>query len=335
MRAVVIDQPGSFGIETIDDPSPGRDEIVVAPRAVGICGTDLHIIDGHFPPAPYPLVPGHEFAGEIVAVGPDVDELETGQRVAVDPSLFCGHCAYCRRGRGNLCQHWGATGDTVNGAFADYVSVPARNAYPIGDDVTWNAGALVEPLSCVVHGLRRLAMPAGSELLIVGAGTIGLLLLQAARRSGATSVSVVDPDESRRALAASMGADAVASHAAELSADRPLGFEYAVEATGVPAAAETALNALCRGGTMLVFGVAPEEARLELSQYRVYNDEITVLGSMAVLDTFEPALRLMSSGAIAHTAMVTHTFALAQFAEAVDAARQRRGLKVQVTDRAR
>lgn len=330
MRAVVIQEPGTVSVETIDDPTPAAGEIVVAPRAAGICGTDLHIIDGEFPPAPYPLVPGHEFAGEVVAVAPDVDDVTVGRRVAVDPSLFCGHCVYCRRQRGNLCQYWGATGDTVNGAFAEYVSVPARNAYALPDDMAWDAGALVEPLSCVVHGLRRLAMPAGSELLIVGAGTIGLLLLQAARRSGAAEISVVDPDDGRRALAARLGADSVASSADELLAGRELGFEYAVEATGVPAAGEAALGSLCRGGTMLVFGVAPEQARLSLSPFRVYNDEITVLGSMAVLSTFGPALRLMAGGAIATDAMVTHTFGLEDFGKAVDAVRQRSGLKVQV-----
>jgi len=135
------------------------------------------------------LVPGHEFAGEVLAVGSDVGHVAVGDRVAVDPSLFCGHCVYCQRRRGNLCVNWGATGDTVNGAFAEYVSVPARNAYAIPDDMGWGAAALIEPLACVVHGLRRLSMPAGSDLLVVGAGTIGLLLLQAAGRSGAAQLT--------------------------------------------------------------------------------------------------------------------------------------------------
>jgi 2-desacetyl-2-hydroxyethyl bacteriochlorophyllide A dehydrogenase len=329
MQAVVIDQPGSFGVTSIEDPTPGPGSIVVAPRATGICGTDLHIIDGHFPPAPYPLVPGHEFAGDVVALGSGVDGVREGDRVAVDPSLFCGHCRYCRRGRGNLCESWGAIGDTVGGAFAEYVAVPAANAYRIGSGVSYEAGALIEPLSCVVHGLRRLAVPSGSELLIVGAGTIGLLMLQAAVRSGAAQVSVVDPDAERRALALTLGARAAAGSAEELLGDRP-GFEYVVEATGVPAAGEAALAAVGRGGTMLVFGVAPEEARLAVSPFRVYNDEITILGSMAVLESFEPALRLMDAGAIDVASMVTHRYDLQGFGDAVQAVRSRAGLKVQI-----
>lgn len=331
MRAALITTPGQFSVESVPDPAPGPGEIVVAPHAVGICGTDLHIVDGHFAPAPYPIVPGHEFAGEVVAIGAGVTDVTVGHRVAVDPSLFCGHCTYCRRQRGNLCENWGATGDTVDGAFAEFVSVPARNAYRMPDDMTWSAAALVEPLSCVVHGLRRLAMPAGAELLVVGAGTIGLLLMQAAHRSGAAAVSVVDPDPSRRAHALELGAEQAAATVDELLDNRTIGFEFSVEATGVPAAAEAAVAGLCRGGTMLVFGVAPAEARLPLSQFKVYNDEITVLGTMAVLNTFEPALRLMRSGAIAADAMVTHTYPLAEFSTAIDAVRARRGLKVQVS----
>jgi NADPH2:quinone reductase len=330
MRAAVVTTPGSISIETLPDPTPGPGEIVVGPRAVGICGTDLHIIDGDFPPAPYPLVPGHEFAGEVVAVGRDTGGVSVGDRVAVDPSLFCGRCIYCQRQRGNLCENWGATGDTVDGAFAEFVAVPAGNAHAIPDSMSWGAAALIEPLSCVVHGLRRLAMPAGSDLLVVGAGTIGLLLIQAARRSGAAAVSVIDPDASRRDLAAAMGADAVAGTLDELMGNRRKGFEYAIEATGVPAAAGTALSSLGRGGTMLVFGVAPPDAQLPLSQFQVYNDEITVLGSMAVLNTFEPAMRLMASGAIDAARMLTHTLPLDQFADAVQLVRDRQGLKVQV-----
>lgn len=328
--ALVIAEPGSFSIQEVPDPTPGSHDVVIAPRATGICGTDLHIIAGEFPPAPYPLVPGHEFAGEVVEVGSGVDSLAIGDRVAVDPSLFCGRCTYCRRGRGNLCENWGAIGDTVDGAFAEFVRVPAANAYRIPEHMPWTSAALIEPLSCVVHGLRRLAMPAGSQLLIVGAGTIGLLLLQTAARAGAASIAVLEPDPSRRELALKWGAAQVAATLEELRADQPSGFEFAIEATGVPAAAVDALAGLCRGGTMLVFGVAPPEALLPLSQYRVYNDEITVLGSMAVLNSFEPALALMASGAIAAEAMVTHRFDLPDFDDAVSAVRNRSGLKVQI-----
>ena len=119
MRAAVIETPGTVSVTTVPDPAPGPGQVVVAVAACGICGTDLHIFDGDFAPTPYPIVPGHEFAGEIAAVGPDVRSLRVGDRVAVDPSLFCGHCHYCERGQGNLCENWNAIGVTRDGACAD------------------------------------------------------------------------------------------------------------------------------------------------------------------------------------------------------------------------
>jgi 2-desacetyl-2-hydroxyethyl bacteriochlorophyllide A dehydrogenase len=251
--------------------------------------------------------------------------------VAVDPSLFCGHCVYCKRQRGNLCLNWNAIGDTVDGAFAEYVAVPAANVYALPDGMPYAAGALVEPLACVVHGLRRLAIPPGGEVLIIGAGTIGLLLAQAAGRSGAARVSMVDTDPARLARAAKLGADVVATSVAEVLDGRDIGFEHVIDATGVPAATQAALPALCRGGTLLIFGVSPAEALLPVSPFQVYNDEISVIGSMAVLNTFEPALRLMGSGTITAEDLITHQVPLERAADAFAAVRERAGLKAQVT----
>jgi NADPH2:quinone reductase len=332
MKAVVVSTPGSWSV--VDDlpvPHPARDEVQVQVKAVGICGSDLHILAGEFPPTPYPIVPGHEFAGVVTEVGGDVADLAVGDRVAVDPSLFCGRCRYCQAGRGNLCAAWGAIGDTVDGAFAEYVVAPAKNAYRMPDDMGFAAGALVEPLSCVVHGLHRLAIRAGSDLLIVGGGTIGLALLQAAKRSGATTVDVVDTDASRVTRARSFGADDAATSVAELVGRRGRGYEYVIEATGVPAAGQAALEALDRGGTLLIFGVAPEDGALSVSPFKVYNDEHTILGTMAVLDSFGPALSMIAAGAIDVDRMITHRFALDDFDEALATMRGRDGLKVQVS----
>lgn len=149
MRAAIIDQPGSIRVGEQADPVPGPRQVVIRVGACGICGTDLHIADAHFPPTPYPIVPGHEFAGEIVELGPDVPGgWQAGDRVAVDPSLFCGYCGPCRAGRGNLCENWGATGDTVDGAFAEYVAVPSANCHRLPDHVSWQAG------SCCCGDLR-------------------------------------------------------------------------------------------------------------------------------------------------------------------------------------
>jgi 2-desacetyl-2-hydroxyethyl bacteriochlorophyllide A dehydrogenase len=325
VRAAIWEAPGELRIGERDDPTPGHGELVVKVGACGLCGTDLHIADGDFAPTPYPLVPGHEFAGEVVAVGPEVDGWSEGARVAVDPSLFCGHCEYCRVGRGNLCANWNAIGDTVDGAFAEYVKVPAANAYALPDELDFRTGALIEPVSCAVRGMHRLAVQPGESALVVGAGTMGLILQQLILRAGATRVAVVDTNEGKLGLAARLGADAVATSAEDLGT-----FDVAVDATGAPPAIESAFGALRRGGRLMIFGVASPQAAVSLSPFRIYNDEITVLGSMAVLHSFGPAVDLVAAGAIDAKAMLTHDFPLDGFGDALATVRRGEGVKSQV-----
>lgn len=330
MRAVIVAAPGRVAVGERPDPTPLADEVVIKVGACGICGTDLHIVDGEFPPAPYPLVPGHEFAGEIVAVGTGVTGWHAGDRVAVDPSLFCGHCSYCRRLRGNLCTNWGAIGDTVDGGFADYVRVPAANCYRLPEGMSYSEAALIEPTACAVHGLNRLRLRLGSSLLITGAGTMGLLLLQLARVAGAADIAMVDREASRLDLARRFGASLAVTSVEAAQAAQADGYDYVIEATGVGAVAQQAFAAVRRGGTFLVFGVAPAEARLQISPFAVYNQEVTLLGSMAVLSTFDPAMRVLRSGVIDAANLITHMVPLSEFPRALQLARERAGLKVQV-----
>ncbi|MEV6912602.1 zinc-dependent alcohol dehydrogenase family protein [Amycolatopsis sp. NPDC051071] len=327
MRAAIVDRPGEIRVGEVPDPKPGDRQVVVKVGACGICGTDLHIADGHFPPTPYPIVPGHEFAGEIVELGADVPGgWQVGDRVAVDPSLFCGYCKPCRSGRGNLCENWNATGDTVNGAFAEYVAVPSANCYRMPDTMTWEQGALVEPVSCAVHGVRRIGVEAGERFLVVGAGTMGLIMQQLLQRAGA-HVTMVDRNTSRLGRAKDLGAVAVASDVKELDDEK---FDAAADCTGAAPAIEAAFDSLQRGGRLLVFGVAPAEARVALSPFRIYNDEITVVGSMAVMNSFGAALDLVADGAIDTGALLTDTLPLEQYPDALALMRSGAGLKVQV-----
>jgi 2-desacetyl-2-hydroxyethyl bacteriochlorophyllide A dehydrogenase len=328
MRAVIWEAPGQLTVTEAADPAPGHGELIIGVGACGICGTDVHIADGEFPPTPYPIIPGHEFAGRVVALGDGVPAgWREGDRVAVDPSLFCGHCPACRRGRGNLCANWNAIGDTVNGAFAEYVAVPADNAYRIPGSVDDAAGALIEPLSCAVHGLHRLGPVVGEDVLLIGAGTMGLLLLQLLASAGARSVSVVDRKASRLTAAKAVGASQVAEDVSALDHGP---FGVAVDATGAPAAIEAAFGRLDRGGRLLIFGVSSGDATVSLSPFRIYNDEITVLGSMAVLHSFGAAAELMAAGTIDTGPLLGPPFALDQFAEALDGVRRGEGIKIQV-----
>jgi len=325
MRAIVIDRPGTFRVAEVPDPTPGAGEVVVRVEYCGICGTDLHILAGEFPPTPYPITPGHEFAGTVVARGPDVKpDLPIGTRVAVDPSLYCGYCRRCRAGRDNLCENWAAIGDTVDGAFAEFVAVPAVNAYRLPDHVDTQHGAMAEPLACAVHGLRRLGPVFGEPVVVIGAGTMGLLLLQVLLVSGAGPVAVVDRVSERLEVARKLGAEVAVTSAEALEGER---FEVAVDATGVPQAIESAIGLLDRGGRLLVFGVSPAEAAIRVSPFRVYNDELTITGSMAILRSFGQAVDLLASGAVDPRLLLSEPLPLEEYGEAVHRVRTGQGIK--------
>ena len=264
MRAVIIDAPAGIRVGNVPEPTPRSDELLIRVEACGICGTDLHIIDGDSPLAHYPIIPGHEFAGEVVALGRDITQsngngganITVWSRVAIDPNLYCGHCDFCRTGHENLCLYYTALGVTLNGAIAQYVAVPLRTAYVLPSTVSWREAALIEPVSCAVHGMHSLNPRSGDTFLIVGAGTMGLLLLQLALRGGASRVAMVDVNTQRLACAQQLGATRTYNDIKRALADEPLGFNCVIDATGVPAVIENAFMAVKRGGKFMVFGVA-------------------------------------------------------------------------------
>jgi threonine dehydrogenase-like Zn-dependent dehydrogenase len=200
MRAALIDKPGSVRVGNIPDPTPNPGELIIRVGARGICGTDLHIVDGDSPLVRYPIVPSHEFAGEVVVVGKNVPQrigtretkLAVGARVAVEPNRYCSYCEFYRTGRENLCLNYAAIGVTADGAFAGYVTVLASQAYVLPENLSFQEATLIEPVSCAVHGMHRLNPKSGDSFLIMGAGTMGLILLQLAVRGGASRVAMVD-----------------------------------------------------------------------------------------------------------------------------------------------
>jgi len=330
MKAVVIEKPNEVSVKEVADPTPAADQALIKVEACGICGTDIHVIRGEFAPTRYPIIPGHEFCGEVVAVGREVRNLKVGDFVAVDPSLFDGTCRQCRMGRFNLCEHWNGIGvGSANGACAELVAVPAVNAFRLPADMPRNWGALVEPLSCAVHGLDQVGIRAADDYLIYGAGTMGLLLGQLVKDSGAERLDIVDTNPKRHALAKRLAADRVAASAAEL--DKPDGWDVVIDATGAVPAIEDGIRRVARGGTFLMFGVANADAKATISPFRVYNDEIKIIGSMAVLHSFERALALLAKGVIDSEAMITDRFSLDDYSKAIEAFLSGRGLKVQVT----
>ncbi len=327
MRAAVIRSPGEVAVETVDDPTPASGEVVVEVAACGLCGTDLHILEGEFAPS-LPVIPGHEFAGQVVARDANTLGVSEGDRVAVDPSLYCHQCHYCRIGHNNLCQRWGAIGVTVSGGAAQYVAVPAANCVRLPDHIETADATLIEPLSCAVRGYDVLRSQLGSHVLIYGAGTMGLMMLELAKRVGAVSVDLVDVNPDRLVVARQLGSSNAVTSADQL--ERPFGWELVVDATGNERAIQDGLGRVAPAGTFLQFGVAAYAARATIEPYKIYNQEITITGAMAVLHSYERAAELFAAGILDPRVFITDRLPLERYAEALDTFRAGKGLKTQV-----
>jgi 2-desacetyl-2-hydroxyethyl bacteriochlorophyllide A dehydrogenase len=322
VRAVVVERPGGqAGVQSVPDPSPVHGEVVVAVRGCGICGTDKHILEEGLPTVSYPLVPGHEAWGEVVAVGgedrgppEEGGGLQVGDVVAIDPSLHCGVCRRCRRGQGNLCEHWGAIGGTKAGAWADYVAVPVANAHVLRD-FPLNCASIIEPVACALRGIHQLRPEPGQSALVVGGGTMGLLLAVLLEFAGVEPITVVETRLERRTVGQRLaqietrGPDDLAGE----------DWDLVIDATGSPRAIESGIERVAPGGKFMVFGVASPDARVEFSPFRFYQREITIVGSMAILRTFSSAIEVVGRHPERFLPLLTHSFELQEFDLAVAA----------------
>lgn len=313
MDAAVLERAGSLNVEERPDPEIGPADVLVRIEACGICTTDFHMYEGNLD-VDLPMVPGHESAGEVVEAGDDVTQVAPGDRVAINPSVPCHACRHCKSGRENLCVELtslgGAAEHVSDGSFAEFVPVPASNVEPIGD-LAYRTAALAEPLGCCVHGVDRVSVTSGDSVALVGAGPIGLLLVQLLRLEGAGPLVVSEPDDERRAKAESLGADRVVDPTAvdpvEEIADSVGLVDVAIEVVGLPATLEQARNLTGPGGQTLVFGVPPEDAVVEIAPFDVFYDERDLLGTYSLTpDDFQRAVSLLRHDRIDADTLVTH-----------------------------
>ncbi len=324
MKAVVVDRPGATAFTTVNEPQLGPDEAIVRVLGCGICGTDHHILDGGLPTVTYPVIPGHEGWGEVVAVGQNETRLRTGALVAIDPSLHCGLCPQCRRGHGNLCEDWGSIGGTQPGAWAELVSVPVKNAHVLPEGYPTDVAVLIEPVACLLRGLKVLRPEVDGSALVFGAGTMGILWALALRLAGLRLAGVVETDALRRDLCSrTFDLPVLAwAEAASLEAD------YVIDATGNASAMEEAIWRARPGGAVMLFGVAGTDVRVPLSPFRLYQRELRVLSSMAILHTYGDAVNFVAEHADLLRPVVTDVFALQSFDQALEQIRGGTALKV-------
>jgi len=330
MRALKLYGLRDIRLVEAERPSPSSGEVLLRVGACGICGTDIHFYRGEVK-VRLPLIPGHEFSGVVEEVGEGVDWIEEGVHAVAEPNIVCGHCEYCRQRRRNFyCRNIRAVGVDVDGAFAEYVKVPAENVYTIPAGMPLEEAALIEPLACCVRGLDNVGLEEGDYVAVVGAGPIGLLLLQLARMWGAARTYAVDVVEERLRLARELGADVAINAAAEdpveaIKSDTDgLGVDVAMEAVGSSRAVETAFEVVRRGGRLLIFGVAPENDVWSVRPYAIYEKEIMIVASYRSPFTFQRAVRIAASGRVRLRPIISHVMPLEMGPEAFRMVDERR-----------
>lgn len=307
MRALVLSAYKHLEMDDLPVPLPGEDELLIRIKACGICGSDVHGYDGSTGRRIPPIVMGHEAAGVVEAVGSAVSNFRAGDRVTFDSTVYCGKCFFCQRGQVNLCDQREVIGVSTPGfrrmgAFAELVTVPARIAYSLPDNMPFSHAAMIEAVSVAVHATSLTPIALEDSTVVVGAGMIGLLALQAVRAAGAGRVIVIDVDDTRLEMARSLGAthtlnsrsSQVIPQILEITSGR--GADAALECVGITEAVRTALDSVRKGGAVTLVGnVAP---KIELDLQSAVTRQIRLQGSCASCGEYPACISLISRGAI-------------------------------------
>jgi D-arabinitol dehydrogenase (NADP+) len=324
MKAVVYDAPRSYQVTEIPTPSAGPGEVRIQVTQVGVCGTDLHIHHGDFN-AVFPLIPGHELVGTVDTLGEGVTRFAVGERVTVNPNIYCGQCDYCLAGRLILCSNAKGLGSNYPGFFAEYVVAAADLVFSV-EGIDPDTAVFTEPAACAMHGVETLAPRPGSTALVFGAGPTGLLLAQLLRSSGVAHVTVAAPTEFKLETARSLGVDRTvlidrsdpAGNETRLrDASGTDGYDYVVEATGSTTVGDICVPLTRNGGTVMVYGVTRNEELMKFHPFDVFRREITIKGSFAEMTSFGAAIRALRTGRAKTDGIITHRFGLDDYGKAL------------------
>lgn len=322
MRAAMWTGAGVVEVREVPPASPSAGLVRVRIRAAGICATDLHIVDGRLPFARPPMILGHELAGEVVGGAPD---LPAGTRVAVASVLSCHRCPYCRRGMPHLCDTPRELGITVDGGWREEIAVPRENLVPLPAGVSWEAGALLEPLNCTLGAMERVEVRAGDDVLILGSGPAGLLFVQLARLKGAGRILLVGTTPARQALGRALGADYLLDAGEDvLRRSREIcdgmGPDLVIEAVGSQRTIQEAFRLVRRGGQVLLYGLHGGPIDTFDTDGIVMN-ALTVIGHQSSPGLWAETVKLVATGRIQVDRLVTGHFLLAEAPRALEAAR--------------
>ncbi len=322
-RMAIVREAGFAELVERDVPPAGETGVVIAVKACSVCGGDLHIYKGKHPSAPLPMMLGHELAGEVASVGAGVTKVKVGDRVTVEPVIACGECPPCRSGLYGYCDNLSYHYRKGQGAMADYFVADQRCVYRLPDRLSYEAGALIEPLAVAVHAVKRAKVGLGDKVVVIGAGPIGILITAVCKAAGAEDIVVADIADVRLATAAAMGATRTVNSRSEglLDAVREVtggrGIGKSFECAGREETFIQAMSCLCKGGTATMVGIF-EQPTIQIPATIFVSQEITVQGSQGYCWDFETALGL--TGVVRLDELVSHVFPLAEVDKALKAA---------------
>jgi len=319
MLAAVLHQAKDVRVAEVTDPKPAADEVLIRIRACGVCGTDNSLYKGEYP-ANYPVVIGHEFAGDVVAVGDAVRGLAAGERVTVDPNRVCHACPYCQSGNEHLCEALSSMGVHRDGADAELCVMPATNVYRIPSSLSYEEAAFTEPLACAVHGVDLAGVRLGDTVLVVGGGPMGNLITQCAAHAGAAAIVVSEPIALRRELAGAHGATHLIDPTRqevgqELKKIRRIGADVVFEVAGSSAAQAACIPLARKGGTVMFFGVSPQDRLIQVNPFVINENELRVLGSFNNQFATARAVELLAGGVVRVQKLISHRLALKDYLE--------------------
>ena len=324
MNASVFHGTHDVRLGKILKPDLDGNEVLIRVKAAGICGTDMHIYEGKWK-VKTPLILGHEFSGIVSEVGDKVEGLEIGDRVVAEPNITCGRCHYCLMSEPNFfCINLKTTGHTEHGAFAEYTKTVSRNIYSIPDCLSFKEASMIEPVACCVRGIDQAQIKIGDVVAVIGAGPIGLILMQLARNAGASKIIQTDLVEERLKMARTLGAD----HTLNIKDENPIseanrltggyGVDVAIEAVGKPESITQAIQMARRGGRVTIFGVSPQNATCKVKPFELYDKELNITTSYRSPFTFQRAIDISSSNRIKLKPLITHVLPLNRIRDILD-----------------
>lgn len=330
MKAAVFYGKQDLRVMDIPKPTPKEDEVLIRVKACGICGTDVHIFHGDEGAAATPsgTVLGHEFAGEVVAVGSGVTDISIGDRVCVDPNKLCNNCYFCKSGIGHFCENITGIGTTVNGGFSEYCVVPRSQVYRFDSSTTFEEAAMTEPLACCLHGIDMCNISCGDTVAVIGGGMIGLLMLQLAKISGAGKLILIEPVAEKREAALKLGADIVIDPVTEnikdvLKNNNMDRISTVIECVGKPSTIETAIEIAGKYSTVMMFGLTAPQETITVKPFEIFKKEIVLKASFINPYTQQRALDLICGKKIDVSSMVCEIAPLEELPEILGSTERR------------